>query len=95
MTALQNLLKNTQCTEVKTDPYLIQNDNPDNISHEQREGVSCTGTEALSMNGAHNVSVLIDKLEETFETPKAALAEAHQASSEGIVEFLQLVVDVL
>lgn len=47
------------------------------------------------MNGAHNVRVLTDKLEETFETPKTALAETHQASCEGIVELLQLVVDVL
>lgn len=88
ITLLQRFLKVTHCIKVEKNLYLIQNNNPDNISHEQREGVSSTSTEVLSMNGAHNVRVLIDKLEETLETPEATLAEAHDASYNGIVELL-------
>lgn len=68
--------------------YLIQNYNSDDISHKQRECVSGARAEILPMHSTHYICILIYEFKETLQTPEEALATAHDATRERVVELL-------
>lgn len=60
--------------------YLVQDNNSHNISHKQRECISCASAKIFAMDCAHDVRVLVDEFQEVLQAPEEAFAEAHNAS---------------
>lgn len=73
---------------------LVQYDDSNDIPHEQRERVSRTLTKIFPVNRAHNIRVLVDKLEEALQAPEKTFAATHDAAGERVIEFLHFVVDI-
>ena len=71
-----------------------QNHHPQNVPHEQGEGVLGRHAEVGPLDRGHDVRVAVDEAHELLEAVEAALAHADEASGQVVVVALQLGLDV-
>lgn len=73
---------------------VVQDHHPQDVAHQQGEGVSGRGAKVGAFDGAHDVSVAVDEAHKLFQTPQAALADADETLGQVVVVELELVFNV-
>ena len=66
----------------KEGDHVVQDQDPQDVPHEEVEGILGRGAEVGALDGTHDVGVAVEEPHELFQAPEAALACLYQAPEE-------------